>query len=684
MKRLSCIAIAVISACLLAACGGSSGNTGTDDTNAFPISGLVGTFEGNLFKIDTRTGNATLLTGQGLLGAPDVRALAYDPNTNTLYGADTVTGLLLRIDRNTGGSSAIGPISSVVAGLAFDPNTNTLYGTDLISDILVKIDTQTAKTTLVGPLGTAGTVNMVGLAFDPNTNTLYATESTSNTLVRLDLSTGAPTTIGPTGISNIQGLSFDRNSHTLYGYSLDSNNLVSINTATGAATAIGGTMSYSPLGLAFDPNHNSLFGSTLDAELVSINTLNATSAPLSRMGGTYLQGLAYNAVTHILYGVDDIQDRLMRIDTATGKATDIGPVGFSDVHALAIDSGSNTLYGLNDATDQLIKINTATGAGTAVGISVVGMTTSLTYDPNASVLYAIQENTGGVYSIDVVTGTGTYLGFLLSGTDISSLTFDPGSNTLYGVDNNTDELVAIDVSAKNFSVVGKVNIDGIVGLSFDTDNNRLLATDKLQLYAINPDNAHASTIGAVGFAVNGIGFDTDTATIYASVADNSGGLLLTLDRISGAGSIIGRLGFNTVSSLTYDSDNHTLYGFDPTANRLLTIDTSTGAATAVANADLFPDTGFGIEYDPNSGTMYGIASAALYTIDTVSGVASHLHDSNSAIFAPAFDSANNTLYSMTYNEAADYQSLATIDTATGTATPVAQINGIFRDLVFLP
>ena len=65
-----------------------------------------------------------------------VNGLAFDPNTNTLYGSDTTTNELLTINTSTGAATSVGPLGfPFVNGLAFDPNTNTLYGSDFATDV---------------------------------------------------------------------------------------------------------------------------------------------------------------------------------------------------------------------------------------------------------------------------------------------------------------------------------------------------------------------------------------------------------------------------------------------------------------------------------------------------------------------------------------------------------------------
>jgi len=138
-----------------------------------------------LLTINTSSGVAAAL---GPLGFGFVRGLAFDPNTDTLYGAELgPTQRLLTINTSTGVASVVGAFGFSVQGLAFDPNTNTLYGVDSVfnPDRLVTINTSTGAASLVGAIGFT---NVHGLAFDPNTNVLYGSDATTDELLTIDTS----------------------------------------------------------------------------------------------------------------------------------------------------------------------------------------------------------------------------------------------------------------------------------------------------------------------------------------------------------------------------------------------------------------------------------------------------------------------------------------------------------------
>ena len=168
---------------------------------------LYGVSWNRIYHINQITGISTDLftanTGQA-------EALAFDPSSNQLYVAEGSLGDLKTVDATTGQRIIIGPLSIGVAGLALHPTTNTLYGISWGSNSdLYEIDTSTAFTTLIGPIGSG--LDIQGISFDPTTDTLYGVESFTDTLYTIDTATGVPTRVGAAGgirVPDILGLAF--------------------------------------------------------------------------------------------------------------------------------------------------------------------------------------------------------------------------------------------------------------------------------------------------------------------------------------------------------------------------------------------------------------------------------------------------------------------------------------------
>ena len=121
--------------------------------------------------------------------------------------------------------------------------------------------------------------------------------------------------------------------------------------------------------------------------------------------------------------------------------------------------------------------------------------------------------------------------------------------------------------------------------------------------------------------------------------------LINISTLSGAGTIVGNLGFVGVRGLACDIDTNTLYGVD--FDQLITINTDTGAGTLVG-AIGFTNV-FSLAFDSNSNTLYGaeIVDDQLLRIDPNTGVATVVGEIGfNSISSLAFDHNANILYAV--------------------------------------
>ncbi len=145
--------------------------------------GLLGTFgvsKGDgLYSIDVTTGAATLIGHIGFFHDDHrnaVHGLAEHPETHTLYGI--VAGpafnwsALIEIDKETGRGTQIALLSVGFAGLAFDVETEVLYGIDNATSSLYTIDIRTGVKTRIGPTGLGNPLGLEDIAPIPEPATL--------------------------------------------------------------------------------------------------------------------------------------------------------------------------------------------------------------------------------------------------------------------------------------------------------------------------------------------------------------------------------------------------------------------------------------------------------------------------------------------------------------------------------
>ncbi|NBC17689.1 MAG: choice-of-anchor D domain-containing protein [Bacteroidetes bacterium] len=186
-----------------------------------------------------------------------------------------------------------------------------------------------------------------------------------------------------------------------------------------------------------------------------------------------------------------------------------------------------------------------TGAGGFAGASAIGG------DPN--ITYVIDGTT--LFEVDNTTGASTNLGSLSpsDGADFSGLTYDPNSDTFYGITvpscGGGSNLHTVDVENVSSSLVGPVNTgsceiavaatpDGTL-YSFDIVGDVLLMVDKT--------TGAGTVIGPIGFDSNfgqGMTYDLETETLYMAAFNNGTfqAELRAVDTSTGATALVGPIG----------------------------------------------------------------------------------------------------------------------------------------------
>ncbi len=156
--------------------------------------------DSNLHTIDVDTGAFQFVAATGLATIADI---AFDPNTDKLYGLGRNTSLLYEIDPEDGSSTQIGNASPVRSGLAFSSD-GTLYGLDVHTGDLYTIDVNTAQPTLVG--GSGPDPNTIEDATMTSDGRMFFTDWPGQ-IYEIDLDTGARTFLGDTGMgSGLSGM----------------------------------------------------------------------------------------------------------------------------------------------------------------------------------------------------------------------------------------------------------------------------------------------------------------------------------------------------------------------------------------------------------------------------------------------------------------------------------------------
>lgn len=153
--------------------------------------------------------------------------------------------------------------------------------------------------------------------------------------------------------------------------------------------------------------------------------------------------------------------------------------------------------------------------------------------------------------------------------------------------------------------------------------------------------------------------------------DFSASKLYSVDFGNSAISVIGEMGFPSVTGLAFQPGTGTLFGVSHIADQLLTINTATGAATPVGSLGVnVTDVGLAFDSAGNLFLSADFGGDDFYSVDSTTGAASLIGSTGTTGVVGLDFSSDGTLFGL-----ADWgeNELVTIDTTTGAATAVGQL-----------
>jgi hypothetical protein len=147
-----------------------------------------------------------------------------------------------------------------------------------------------------------------------------------------------------------------------------------------------------------------------------------------------------------------------------------------------------------------------------------------------------------------------------------------------------------------------------------------------RLKSINTDTLAITDIGPLGvaFRFGGLAYDAAADKLYMIDGREAKGLY-TVNRTTGAATLVGLHGVTDLFGLAYDSTNGILYASQSAGSNLYRLDTTTGAATLVGNMGVGIG---GLAYDPETDRLIGIAEGVgdLFEIDRATAAATLVFD----------------------------------------------------------
>jgi hypothetical protein len=155
---------------------------------------------------------------------------------------------------------------------------------------------------------------------------------------------------------------------------------------------------------------------------------------------------------------------------------------------------------------------------------------------------------------------------------------------LYGVDSDPNaNLWQINPSNGNVTEIGAIGYSALDATSDSSGKLYVLSQDMNAIYyTLNPPSPTPSVVGPIGMSSGGLMAVTPNGQqLYTTTQSTYD--LVSINPMTGAASVIGPTGFAIDNGLFV---NGTLYGFDTSVDAVVTINTSTGAATQIATYSL--------------------------------------------------------------------------------------------------
>lgn len=205
------------------------------------------------------------------------------------------------------------------------------------------------------------------------------------------------------------------------------------------------------------------------------------------------------------------------------------------------------------------------------------------------------------------------------------------------------------------------------------------------LVSINTDTFVIQGIGqlgpGIGFDFGGLAYDPNAHVLYG-IGGGPNRTLFTVNRSTGAATLIGTHNLLDLAGLAFDSKNNRLYATQTfvATDDLFTLNTTTAAPTAIGN---IPQTITGLEYDSTNDRLVGVnLEGDLYAIDRTTAAATLLvaNPDFTSDAGLAYDSDKNLFWHIT-----GVGSLFSYDPTNNFArtTHLSRING-YTGLAFVP
>lgn len=208
---------------------------------------------------------------------------------------------------------------------------------------------------------------------------------------------------------------------------------------------------------------------------------------------------------------------------------------------------------------QVLKLNSATGVGTVFGTgSNYPELTSLAVNPKTKVIYGLSTQTTST-ALFRMNGTGgdAYTLANVASTSLTGMAFDTAG--VLHLAGRGGQIYHVDLMSGSLTLVDSVKTN-LSGIAFDPFTNELWATvyrpvgsGRDKVVKVVRGTGDTVLVGTTGFGIvtNDIEFDQNGNLYGIKGSTTQNGELFSINKQTGAGSLIGASGFNGLTSIAY-------------------------------------------------------------------------------------------------------------------------------------
>jgi hypothetical protein len=301
--------------------------------------------------------------------------------------------------------------------------------------------------------------------------------------------------------------------------------------------------------------------------------------------GVYQVNTVSDTLSFTMYNYGDAQLNISNVQTSNPEfeITQVSSfpinLGYQDSSIVKVvfkptspgDKVANLTITSNDGTNPTKNITLA-GKG-----FIIAPTTAQT-------LYGIAgpSNGGNLYTLNSSNGTASSVG-ATGYPQLSGLSVQPSTNQLFATiaGSPTTQLLRVNAAGGDAYPYSNIPIDNVRGIAFDLNGDMFCMSVSGRLYKYNVSNGDTAFIGNTGITnMYGISINPVTSQLWGV---SLLGTLYKIDKSNASVTNIGPLNSGIIADICFDKDGK-LYGLSGLAaqnSNLLSVDTSTGAATVI-------------------------------------------------------------------------------------------------------